>query len=216
MYAKPVVSKPIGGEFVVFAEPCVRILDTALSGVSYFGFATYINSGFLRSYVEVGRYCSIGRNVSIGLGNHNHQGLTTSPYFVSEDSGSSSLPLAQANPKRRVLIGNDVWIGDSVMITSGVKIGDGAVIAAGAVVSKDVPPYAIVGGVPAKLIRMRFDDDLLCRLLKIRWWELNPEIVNRVMKLRHLEVIVDQLTEVDRSSASFPINYLKVLPNPQQ
>lgn len=211
MYSPPVITNPVGDAFVVFAEPCVRVLNTSLIGVSYFGFGSYINSGFIRSYVEIGRYCSIGRNVSVGLGNHNHQGLTTSPFFEQNNSGSK-LPLAQENPKRRVLIGNDVWIGDSVLITSGVKIGDGAVVAAGSVVTKDVTPYMIVGGVPAKPIRERFNEDITNRLLKLRWWELKPEIIKRVMGLKSLPVIVDQLGEVDRVIGLYPINYIKILP----
>ena len=73
--------------------------------------------------------------------------------------------------KAQIEIGNDVWIGDSAIIMDGVKIGDGSIIAAGAVVTKDVPPYAIVGGVPAKIIRYRFDEDDINFLLELSWWE---------------------------------------------
>jgi len=74
---------------------------------------------------------------------------------------------------KRTQIGNDVWIGARAIVLDGISIGDGAVIAAGAVVTKDVPPYAIVGGVPAKLIRYRFEDDVIQELLKWKWWDLS-------------------------------------------
>lgn len=77
--------------------------------------------------------------------------------------------------KRQIEIGNDVWIGDSVLILDGVKIGDGAVLAAGAVVTADVPPYAIVGGVPAKVIRYRFNEDEIEHLIKLKWWDKSEQ-----------------------------------------
>ncbi|MGN1275552.1 MAG: CatB-related O-acetyltransferase, partial [Floccifex sp.] len=75
----------------------------------------------------------------------------------------------------RTVIGNDVWIGNNVTILAGVSVGDGAVLAAGAVVTKDVPPYAIVGGVPAKILRFRFDDGTIKELQKLEWWNKNPD-----------------------------------------
>ena len=78
-------------------------------------------------------------------------------------------------PNQQCVIGNDVWIGWHAIITPGVSIGDGAIIAAGAVVTHDVPPYAIVGGIPAKVIRKRFSDDMIEKLLKIKWWDWSDE-----------------------------------------
>ena len=80
--------------------------------------------------------------------------------------------------KGDIVIGNDVWIGYEAVILSGVTIGDGAVIGTRAVVTKDVPPYAIVGGVPAKLIRKRFDEDVISRLVELRWWDWDKERIN--------------------------------------
>lgn len=114
-----------------------------------FGLHSYMNSGIVRSQVVVGRYCSIGRGVTIGSGAHDHNALSTSPFFRT----NSNPPIVRwANEARRirVLIGNDVWIGDNAYIMSGVNVGDGAIIAAGSVVTRDVPPYSVVAGVPAK------------------------------------------------------------------
>lgn len=108
---------------------------------------------------SMGRYCSVGRGVRIGLFSHPIDRLSTSPhtYRVWNDAD-------------RVTIGNDVWIGDDVCIKAGVSVGDGAILAAGAVVVKDVEPYAIVGGVPAKLIRYRFPAETIKDLLELEWW----------------------------------------------
>lgn len=146
--------------FCIFAENEVKLFCCDILGVCYFGFASYANNSMIRSYVQVGRYCSIGRNVTLGLGHHDYTNVSTNPFFQMTGFGSNPIKMASDSPKRRVIVGNDVWIGDKAMIVSGVKIGDGAVIAAGAIVTKDVPPYAIVAGVPAKIIKMRFSDKL--------------------------------------------------------
>lgn len=79
-----------------------------------------------------------------------------------------------------VRIGNDVWIGDNVIIKNGVKIGDGAVVGLGAVVTKDVPPYAVVAGVPAKIIKYRFSDEIISELLELEWWNLEEDVIRQI------------------------------------
>ena len=111
-----------------------------------------------KTRLKVGKFCSIGGGVNILLGGeHHHEWLTTYPFDVLLEGGV-------AKSKGDVTIGNDVWIGDFVTILSGVTIGDGAVIGAGAVVTKDVDPYTIVGGVPARRIKRR-------QFLKVAWWD---------------------------------------------
>lgn len=115
--------------------------------------------------LKIGRFCSIGENVQIYLGGeHRTHWITTYPFDVLIDGDPTP-------SKGNVVIGNDVWIANNVQILSGVTIGDGAVIAAGAVVTSNVPDYAIVGGVPAKLIRFRFNMATRQRLMGIRWWD---------------------------------------------
>lgn len=202
----PIFSNVKSKNFVAFSENNVRILNVELFGTVFFGFSSYINSGLIRSYCEVGRYCSIGRNVSIGLGNHDISCLSTSP-FLSHLASGESLKLASDTPKRRVIIGNDVWIGDNVCIASGITIGHGAVIAAGAVVTKDVPPYAIFGGVPAKKIKMRFEDEIIAKMLKSEWWNIHPSNLLTLPKTNIYDVI-DKLDDFDKKG--FPVKYTKI------
>ena len=132
---------------------------------------------------KIGKYCSIGTDVQIGVSRHPTNFLSTSPVFYFSrlfefpSDGVDGLPERLIDP---VDIGNDVWVGYGALIMDGVKIGDGAIVAAGAVVTKDVPPYAIVGGVPAKIIRYRFDSETIRELLETRWWDRPPEFLARL------------------------------------
>lgn len=125
------------------------------------------------SKLIIGAFCSIGDKVKVFLGgNHRTDWITTYPFThlyqdVFKSEKKTNHPISNGD----VVIGNDVWVGYESTIMSGIKIGDGAVIAANAVVTKDVDPYTIVGGNPAKIIRKRFDDNVIEDLLKLKWWE---------------------------------------------
>ena len=123
---------------------------------------------------DIGRYCSIGSDVKTVNGFHPvSEYVSTHPAFFSTKKQAGFTFVKEdsfCECKDRVSIGNDVWIGDSAVIFAGVKIGDGAIIAAGAVVTKDVSPYTVVGGVPAKEIKKRFSDEEIRLLLKLEWW----------------------------------------------
>lgn len=158
-----------------------RIGKDSNINASSFGRHTYVvNARIIRA--EIGMFCSIGPEVNIGgLGSHPTNYISTHPIFYSPlcQSGKSFATNSDFEELKSVHIGNDVWIGARALILDGVHIGDGAIIAAGAVVAKDVPPYAIVGGVPAKVIRYRFSEDVIHALLNWQWWSLTDEVLKK-------------------------------------
>lgn len=144
------------------------------------GFASYVGAHTALNKACVGKFCSIGSNVAVLDGTHPTSGFaSTHPAFYAKQN-SSALSYVSENKFREfpttdaqnhaVVIGNDVWIGNDVRLVGGVKIGDGAVVGACALVTHDVEPYSIVGGVPAKVIKMRFPADIVQKLLKTSWW----------------------------------------------
>ena len=127
----------------------------------------------------IGKFCSIacGAKFMLTSANHKMSSLSTYPFPIFyEEWGLDAKDIRNAwDNKGDIVIGNDVWIGYEAVIMAGVTIGDGAIIGTRAVVTKDVPPYTIVGGVPAKPIRKRFDDATVERLIKLRWWDWEHE-----------------------------------------
>lgn len=131
----------------------------------------------------IGKFCSIacGAKFLFTSGNHSLRSLSTYPFpifFEEWNLDAKNITDAWEN-KGDIVIGNDVWIGYHALILSGVTVGDGAIIGTNAVVTKDVPPYTIVGGVPAKPIRKRFDDDTAEKLLSLKWWNWSKEKIQR-------------------------------------
>lgn len=175
---------------VLHYEPPVQLLGkvTVKAKSLRIGAATYLRDADIRVATEIGRYCSFGGRLSIGEMNHPIDWLSTSSFqyngrfdddpmfegFEHEAMGDERTRI-QGGPVR---IGNDVWIGHNVTILRSVTIGDGAIIAAGSVVTKDVEPYAIVGGLPAKPIRRRFDEALIRRLQATQWWRYEPTFLS--------------------------------------
>jgi acetyltransferase-like isoleucine patch superfamily enzyme len=121
--------------------------------------------------VIIGKYCSIAADVEFIFGDHDMRRVSTFPFGLLSGAGGPDEPLYRGP----VIVGNDVWIGRRSMIMANVTIGDGAVIAAGAVVTRNVEPYSVVGGVPARPIRKRFSDRQIAELLDIRWWDWPEE-----------------------------------------
>ncbi|MGO4437948.1 xenobiotic acyltransferase family protein [Rhizobium sp. RAF56] len=127
--------------------------------------------------VTIGRFCSIARNCEVGVARHPTQYLSTHSFqynsvLFPDFPGYSEKKYCTWRAHPETTIGSDVWLGAQVIVVAGAKIGHGAVVAANAVVTKDVPPYAVVGGTPAKLIRYRFSEDVIEGLLETKWWDL--------------------------------------------
>lgn len=154
-----------------------QIISTVFGRHSYCGYdCTFIN-------VEVGGFCSISDNVSIGGSNHPIQFVSSSPVFLSHrDSVKMKFSNFEYFNLPKTIIGSDVWIGRGVFVLSGIKIGHGAVVGMGSVVTKNVPAYAVVAGNPARIIRYRFDDEIIASLLKTRWWDLPEKEIERWAK----------------------------------
>ena len=174
------------------------------------GAFSYQVSGYCFA-ARIGRYCSFGEEVQIGRQNHPMNWVSTSPAFYLGDqlfelgkgfAGADdyhSYKFQASAPATRLKvtrIGNDVWIGHGAYIAAGVTIGHGAVIAAESVVTKDVPPYAIVAGNPAKLIRFRFEEDIIARMLASRWWDREPGLI-ATLPLDDVEATLEILERAD-------------------
>lgn len=134
--------------------------------------------------LAIGRFTSIATDVVVLLGNHRTDTVSTYPFkTLRRYWHTASQVTSDHTSKGDVVIGNDVWIGQGVTILSGVTVGDGAVLAAKSVVTKNVPPYAIVAGNPARFIRYRFDAQTIDQLLKIRWWDWSEKKIDEAMPL---------------------------------
>lgn len=142
---------------------------------------------FIGDKLVIGKYCAIARGAKFIMNGANHamSGLSTYPFYIFGNGWESAAPGAGDLPwKGDTTIGNDVWIGYESLVMPGVTIGDGAIVAARSVVTGDVPPYSIVGGNPAEVIRRRFPDDVIARLLQVAWWSWPADKVTR-----HLQAI---------------------------
>lgn len=149
-----------------------KIRNSSIGRYSYIGPRTKLDNA------NIGSFCSVSWDCHIGLASHPTHLVSTSPIFYEKHNGTGSSWLdsdALRSPIRETIVGHDVWIGANCTILEGVQIGHGAVIAAGSVVTKNVLPYSIVGGVPAKHIRFRFSEEVIAALLQKQWWNAPEE-----------------------------------------
>lgn len=164
--------------------------------------------------MRIGRYCSIATLVS-QLGHHPIDWISSSPFSHNPQPLGAIADYLGASGARNfglhdfdlggepVEIGNDVWIGEGVALKPGIKIGNGAIVAAHAVVTKDVAPYAIVGGVPARLIRYRFSEPLIERIERIRWWRFGPDLIQS-LDIRDPDSFLSRLEQAEADGAKVP------------
>lgn len=204
-----------GDTCINIIEAPVRIRGNCKINAMKIGAFTYFNgNNTMCSLSTIGRFCSIGENVLCGLLEHSTRTISSSPVFCTHNTNAwwpefhelfddvewyenevgNTMKTFSQHKRKRIVIGNDVWIGYGTIINRGVSIGDGAVIAAGSVVTKNVPPYAIVGGTPAKIIRMRFEEKIIQKLLELKWWEYGPNVM-KGLDMHNVDKLVYQLEE---------------------
>ena len=178
IYLKNVIHNPniIVGDYTMYNDSAKDPTDFERNNVLY-------HYPINQDKLIIGKFCSIacGAKFLFNSANHNLSSLSTYPFhifFEEWDLDAKDVTDAWDN-KGDIVIGNDVWIGYEAVILAGVTIGDGAVIGTRAVVTKDVPPYTIVGGVPAKPIRKRFSDEVIAQLLEIKWWDWPEERIRQ-------------------------------------
>lgn len=162
--------------------------NTIVSNHSYLkeveiGSFSYISQNSFILNTKIGNFCSLAPNLISGPGEHPSNFISTSPAFFFKNYEFTFSEKDYFEHNKEVCIGHDVWIGARVFLKNGVKIGNGSIIAAGAVVVKDVPDYAIVAGIPARLIRYRFTEEIISELLKIQWWNWSAD---KLQKSHHL------------------------------
>lgn len=168
-------------KYTVISDKCriqrsVVIRKSTINEYSYIGHNTNINN------TTIGKYCSFSKNIIIGIGTHPTNFVSTSPLFFTVRNGTGYSWITEDkfdDTPAPVTIGNDVWVGLNSSIMGGVTVGNGAIIAAHSVVTKDVPPYAIVGGVPAKIIKYRFSEEIIAQLEELKWWDMPEEVLKK-------------------------------------
>lgn len=168
-----------------------QIFQSRIEKHSYTGMNTVV------MHSDVGAFCSISWNVSIGGANHDYKRLTQHSclYNGYDNIRPTEMQPAYDRFQPNLVIGNDVWIAAGAVVTRGVNIGDGAVVGANAVVTKDVPPYAIVAGNPAKIIKYRFSPEIIDILLTIKWWNWPIEKIKENYELISQEPSIEQLNK---------------------
>ena len=172
-------------------EPGSNFVESSMDKHSFCGYDNEI------THTEIGAFCSIGNNVKIGGGEHPYHWVSTSPVFYSgRDSVKKKFSEFDRNENLKTIIGNDVWIGQNSLVKQGVTIGHGAIIGMGSIVTRDVLPYMIVAGNPAKKIKSRFSEKIIEDLLVSKWWNLNEsKLTTLSTEIKDPELFLKKLNE---------------------
>ena len=175
---------------VTYIKPTIKSKNIIVGDYTYFSdvdFEKHVKHhyDFYGDKLIIGKFCQIAAGVEFIMNGANHQmnAVSTYPFYIFEGFDQKAPDLKQMPVKGDTIIGNDVWIGENATILPGVKIGDGAIIGAKSVVASDVLPYCVCVGNPARVVRKRFDDELISLLLKLKWWDLKIEKINELIPI---------------------------------
>jgi virginiamycin A acetyltransferase len=175
---------------VIYVKPTIKNKNIIVGDFTYFSDVDFESRvthhyDFYGDKLIIGKFCQIAKGVEFIMNGANHQmnAVSTFPFYIFENWQQEVVPLDKMNFKGDTIIGNDVWIGQNATILAGVHIGDGAIIGANSVVGSDVSPYSIVVGNPAKLVRKRFDDELIALMSQLKWWDLPVREINELIPL---------------------------------
>ena len=191
---------------VTYIKPTIKNKNIIVGNFTYFSdvdFEKHVTHfyDFCNDKLIIGKFCQIASGVEFVMNGANHQMncISTFPFYIFEKWNENVPSLDKMSIKGDTIIGNDVWIGQNATILPGVKIGDGVIIGAKSVIGSNVEPYSIIVGNPAKVIKKRFDDELIELLLKLKWWDLPIEKINELIPVLHnnnLEYVKKSLKEM--------------------
>jgi virginiamycin A acetyltransferase len=193
---------------VVYIKPTIKNKNIIVGDFTYFSDVDFENHvthfyEFYNDKLIIGKFCQIAAGVEFIMNGANHQMdcVSTFPFYIFEKWNENIPSLDKLPLKGDTIIGNDVWIGQNSTILPGVTIGDGVIIGAKSVVGSNIEPYSIVAGNPAKIIRKRFDEELIEIMLKLKWWDKTIEEINKLIPILHnnnLEYVKEELNAVSR------------------
>ena len=191
IFPDPDMLHPIAGyDREIYVKPAVADPDIIVGDFTYIAdsdFESHVTHfyDFLGDRLIIGKFCQIGSGVEFVMNGANHQmnAVSTFPFYTLSGWDMDAPSLSDLSIKGDTVIGNDVWIGQRAVILPGVHIGDGAIIGANSVVGSDVEPYTVVVGNPARVLRKRFDDELISLLLRFRWWDKSIAEINSLIPL---------------------------------
>lgn len=208
MGPKPTTIYPIKDyDKLIFLKPFVKSSNILVGDYTYFDdrrngpekFEEYnvlYNYDFSKVQLKIGKFCAIAAETKfIMTGNHKLDAFTTYPFPIFGHGWENVYQIADLPVKGDIIVGNDVWFGYDSLVMGGVTIGDGSIIATRAVVTKDVPPYSIVAGNPAKVVKRRFDEKTTQRLLELAWWDWEIEKINQNLNLL-CDFNIDELEKI--------------------